>query len=110
MRVLISSENMYKTNIAPNFPAYDKFILIDETYANGDGTDSWCSNHAQLPADMYFNGTYVHPKNGIWSCFKGIMQSKLRVNIETYFDPAKVSPCSNRARPYQYTLYFLCMQ
>jgi hypothetical protein len=92
-----------------NSPVPINYMYIDETYANGDGTDSWCSNHVQLPSDLYFNDTYKHPENGIWSCCKAVMNTLIPLQIEIYNDSSLISPCSDRNRPFAWTVFFLCM-
>jgi hypothetical protein len=87
-------------------------MYIEETYANGDGTDSWCSNHAQLPTDMYKAQTYAHPTTGISSCGMVVMQTKIPVYIELYSDTQGQTSCTNRDFNYFTTnfIFFLCMK
>lgn len=93
-----------------NSPAQGCQMLIDETYANGDGTDSWCSTHAQLPVELYSSQTYKHPTIGTWSCCTAWMHvSSFYIDIyEDYSNNPKTS-CTNRAFTYPSTMHFLCM-
>lgn len=43
-------------------------MWLDESYANGDGTDSWCSTNEKVELKMYSGQSYVSPKCDIWSC------------------------------------------
>jgi len=41
---------------------------MDETYANGDGTDSWCKTNKLVPQALYKNQLYPTPACGKDSC------------------------------------------
>jgi hypothetical protein len=34
---------------------------MDETYANGDGTDSYCNSHVPIVLQNYYYSAYVTP-------------------------------------------------
>jgi hypothetical protein len=87
----------------------DKFVYIDETYANGDGTDSWCSTHIPLPLDIYYQQTYKHPSIGSGSCGMASMQTSIPAYIFQYYDSvSNTSSCTDRDKPFAFPVYFLC--
>jgi hypothetical protein len=50
-----------------DYPGTHK-VFSDETYANGQGGDSWCSNDEALPLDIYLYRAYVTPDCKTPSC------------------------------------------
>jgi hypothetical protein len=44
-----------------------------DTFANGDGTDSWCRSGALVNQTLYYGGSYVPPKCDELTCFYFIM-------------------------------------
>jgi len=43
------------------FSASNVPVMIGETYANGDGTDSWCHTNKILETQFYQSSTYIVP-------------------------------------------------
>ena len=66
---------VFVNNSISNLPASSgAFIILDETYANGDGTDSWCTTNEQLPLEMHYQHIYPEPKCDVWSCGIGHLE------------------------------------
>jgi Ni,Fe-hydrogenase III small subunit len=47
----------------------DGQVVIQDTYAVGDGTDKWCGSDTLVPEDMYIDGVYPQPTCGLDNCF-----------------------------------------
>lgn len=87
----------------------DKYMLIDDSYANGDGTDSWCTTDIPIPNNVYINQAYKLPVKGTYSCTKGVLSTIAGVYVELYFDSSPTT-CTNINTPYVHSVFFLCMQ
>lgn len=84
-------------------------IIFDETYANGNGTDSWCSTDILVPTEMHKHQTYPNPKCDQWSCSVGTLHvlatpPHLYTEVET-----SRSVCSDRTLPWSYPILVLCI-
>jgi hypothetical protein len=81
-------------------------IYFDETYANGDGSDSWCTTNELIPLELYSQKTYPSPACGTWSCFVGEM--KLSVT-NPFLIFVERNMCNNRDLSTGYLMHLLCM-
>jgi hypothetical protein len=92
-------------NYIPNFPADFTGMFLDETYANGDGTDSWCTTNEQISADCYDDQIYSIPVCGAWSCLYGELRAgRGSAVIHKYTN----SFCADRNLDFN-PMHFLCM-
>jgi hypothetical protein len=44
------------------------YVFVDETFANGDGTDSWCKTDIVVPTNLYRTGSYTEPTCETQTC------------------------------------------
>jgi hypothetical protein len=82
-------------------------LFFDETYANGDGTDSWCTTNEQVPVDMYYQQKYPIPQCDKWSCGIGELQAGAHYIYPIEDTPPTVSLCTSRDN-IQYKQHILC--
>jgi hypothetical protein len=81
-------------------------MFLDETYANGDGTDSWCTTNQQIPVDFYDKKTYASPQCGQWTCFL----AELQVGLSPFMFLWNDGVCTDRdAIHTSAKMHFLCM-
>jgi hypothetical protein len=93
-----------------NIPVWGSDMFFDETYANGDGTDSWCTTNEQLPLEMHYLHVYPEPKCDVWSC--GIGHLERLVDADYYCVRNREdssSSCTDRTKIHDVPMYFLCM-
>lgn len=83
-------------------------MFLDETYANGDGTDSWCTTDTTIPDIIYVEKTYSTPACALWTCMTGYMQSG---QPRPYLKPDTAPQCADRAVYYSTAknMQFACM-
>jgi hypothetical protein len=84
-------------------------MYFDETYANGDGTDSWCTTNQLFPVDVFYGQAYTIPPCDMWSCTTGYLEKPTFRGIHYKVDNGAEPPfCRDRniIRP---LLIFLCM-
>jgi hypothetical protein len=95
-------------NVISNLPGNGN-VYFDETYANGDGTDSWCSNNQPIPIDMYYNQKYLAPECGKWSCNLGDLEQPSYYYLYPDVDhPPTVTYCSDMNSNLS-LMYILCV-
>jgi hypothetical protein len=83
------------------------YIFIDETYANGDGTDSWCSTDIPIfPLKMYSNSIYPVPQCFVESCLMGDFRLFVTASLQQASEPG----CDKRDANFQSPTYLMCMQ
>ena len=82
-----------------NFSASSVYVFLDETYANGEGLDAWCSNHQTIPKAIV--DLYAQPVCDTVSC----ILLDLKYNC-LYID--KVCLRNNAANAVGYSVHFLC--
>lgn len=88
------------------------YSYFDEVYANGDGTDSWCSTNGTVPVDIYAGKVYSTPLCDIWSCTLGDFEKGLVSQIVIVQNEAMSLNCLNGGKPtrFQATLmYIVCV-
>jgi hypothetical protein len=75
--------------------------MLDETYANGEGMDSFCSNHQTIPLKEF--GTYAQPQCNIPDC--------LYIEENVIYNPGGtlINMCKlNLGAPAAYAFSFVC--
>lgn len=82
-------------------------MYVDETYANDDGTDSWCSTDAVVPFKIFQGQSYPVPLCNIWTCGLCNMQS----TYASYIMSDSGYVCEDRTlyHPAYSALLFACM-
>jgi hypothetical protein len=81
-------------------------MLVDETYANGDGTDSWCSTNKLVPNALFEYEKYLEPSCSGLSCFTIYFASALpSPYLYQYVGGACIKIGSDNPLPF----FFLCM-
>jgi hypothetical protein len=112
MRTMLSNIVIYKFVLACVFKIVFPIcpgsgdMFLDETYANGDGTDSWCTTNQQIPAALYDYQTYTNPQCDVWSCFFGDMQAGTGYTVR---HTTASSLCANRNVNYTDVMHIVCM-
>jgi hypothetical protein len=84
-------------------------VIVDETYANGDGTDSWCGTNIPILNSQMYGGAYEEPTCSKWSCYVIDLRGGYGGTIQKIDET--ISPaCGNRDYSFNYGFYLLCMQ
>lgn len=82
---------------------------VDETYANGDGTDSWCITNLPIPLELYATINYVVPICESASCTFAAFKSAFPVpSMLVRNDSPGVLQCSKRDVIPPATCLFAC--
>jgi hypothetical protein len=82
-------------------------MIVDETYANGDGTDSWCSSNAPVLSSIN-QGAYPEPKCFTASCHMADFRIGYGPALYTFEGPGNKA-CTNRDDIFPNTYFILCM-
>jgi len=76
---------------------------MDEMFANGDGSDSWCKTKLRVPLELYPTKAYEAPVCGSYKCY----QSRLG-SINPDFDASTGAYC-DFTDPLNKGTHFACM-